>query len=152
WSLDALENYLVTQGREWERYAWLKSRIIPCKAFEDSDPASQLEQLDALRTPFVYREYFDFDALSALRGLRERIRQDWQRRALARTGVDSVHNIKLGDGGIREIEFVVQLSQLIRGGRMPSLQQSGLLGALHNQQKAGVIADDIAARLEAAYR
>lgn len=152
WSLDALENYLVTQGREWERYAWLKSRIIPCKAFEDSDPASQLEQLDALRTPFVYRKYFDFDALSALRGLRERIRQDWQRRALARTGVDSVHNIKLGDGGIREIEFVVQLSQLIRGGRMPSLQQSGLLCALHKQQKAGVIADDIAARLEAAYR
>ncbi|HUG57270.1 MAG TPA: bifunctional glutamine synthetase adenylyltransferase/deadenyltransferase, partial [Candidimonas sp.] len=89
WSLDALESYLVTQGREWERYAWLKSRVIPCKAFADSDPANQLEQVESLRTPFVYRKYFDFDALAALRGLRERIRQDWQRRALARTGVDT---------------------------------------------------------------
>jgi glutamate-ammonia-ligase adenylyltransferase len=152
WSLDALENYLVTQGREWERYAWLKARVIPCKAFPDSDPAGQLEQLEALRTPFVYRKYFDFDALAALRGLRERIRLDWQRRALARTGVDTVHNIKLGDGGIREIEFVVQLSQLIRGGRMPSLQQRGLLHALHRQDQAGLIATDVAQKLEAAYR
>lgn len=151
WSLDALENYLVTQGREWERYAWLKSRIIPCKAFPDSDSTSQLEQLESLRTPFVYRKYFDFDALAALRGLRERIRQDWQRRAMARTGVDTVHNIKLGDGGIREIEFIVQLNQLIRGGRMPSLQQRPLLSALHAQKEAGVIAGEVADRLEAAY-
>lgn len=151
WSLDALENYLVSQGREWERYAWLKSRIIPCKAFADSDSSSQLEQLESLRNPFVYRKYFDFDALAALRGLRERIRQDWQRRALARTGVDTVHNIKLGDGGIREIEFIVQLNQLIRGGRMPSLQQRSLLSALYKQKNAGVIAADVADQLEAAY-
>ncbi|RTZ41039.1 bifunctional [glutamate--ammonia ligase]-adenylyl-L-tyrosine phosphorylase/[glutamate--ammonia-ligase] adenylyltransferase [Candidimonas sp. SYP-B2681] len=151
WSLDALENYLVTQGREWERYAWLKSRVIPCQAFPDSDSSGQLEQLEALRTPFVYRKYFDFDALAALRALRERIRQDWQRRAMARTGVDTVHNIKLGDGGIREIEFVVQLSQLIRGGRMPSLQQRALLSALYKQKQAGVIASDVADNLETAY-
>ncbi|PLC49254.1 bifunctional [glutamate--ammonia ligase]-adenylyl-L-tyrosine phosphorylase/[glutamate--ammonia-ligase] adenylyltransferase [Pollutimonas subterranea] len=151
WSLDALENYLVTQGREWERYAWLKSRVIPCKAFPDSDPTGQLEQLESLRTPFVYRKYFDFDALAALRGLRERIRQDWQRRALARTGVDTIHNIKLGDGGIREIEFIVQLNQLIRGGRMPSLQQRSLLSALHAQKDAGVISSEVADTLEAAY-
>ncbi|WP_353146706.1 bifunctional [glutamate--ammonia ligase]-adenylyl-L-tyrosine phosphorylase/[glutamate--ammonia-ligase] adenylyltransferase [Pollutimonas bauzanensis] len=151
WSLDALESYLVTQGREWERYAWLKSRVIPCQAFEGSDSASQLEQVESLRTPFVYRKYFDFDALAALRGLRERIRQDWQRRALARTGVDTVHNIKLGDGGIREVEFIVQLSQLIRGGRMPSLQQRTLLSALYKQKKAGVIPEDVADSLEAAY-
>ncbi len=151
WSLDALENYLVSQGREWERYAWLKSRVIPCQAFAGSDPASQLEQLESLRTPFVYRKYFDFDALAALRGLRERIRQDWQRQALARTGVDTIHNIKLGDGGIREIEFIVQLSQLIRGGRMPSLQQRSLLSALYRQKNAGVIAGDVADNLETAY-
>jgi glutamate-ammonia-ligase adenylyltransferase len=151
WSLDALENYLVTQGREWERYAWLKGRVIPCKAFPDSDPAGQLEQLEALRVPFVYRKYFDFDALAALRGLRERIRVDWQRRALARTGVDTVHNIKLGEGGIREIEFVVQLSQLIRGGRMPSLQRRGLLQALQRQDQAGLIASDVAQKLAGAY-
>lgn len=151
WSLDALENYLISQGREWERYAWLKGRVIPCKAFAESDSSSQIEQLETLRAPFVYRKYFDFDALAALRSLRERIRQDWQRRALARTGVDTTHNIKLGEGGIREIEFVVQLTQLIRGGRMPSLQQRGLLAALYKQKAAGVITPENAAELEAAY-
>lgn len=151
WSLDALENYLVTQGREWERYAWLKGRVIRCQAFPGSNPRSQIEQLEALRIPFVYRKYFDFDALASLRGLRERIRLDWQRRAQARNGVDTVHNIKLGDGGIREIEFVVQLSQLIRGGRMPSLQQRGLLSALHKQDKAGLIGSDVAEQLSSAY-
>ncbi|NYT46205.1 bifunctional [glutamate--ammonia ligase]-adenylyl-L-tyrosine phosphorylase/[glutamate--ammonia-ligase] adenylyltransferase [Alcaligenaceae bacterium] len=151
WSLDALENYLVTQGREWERYAWLKGRIIPCRAFEGSDSSEQVRQLASLRTPFVYRKYFDFDALAAMRGLRERIRLDWQRRALARNGVDTIHNIKLGEGGIREIEFVVQLNQLIRGGRMPSLQQRGLLAALQAQANAGVIANEVAERLAIAY-
>lgn len=151
WSLEALENYLVVQGREWERYAWLKGRVIPCRAFDGSNASAQLSQLEALRTPFVYRKYFDFDALAALRGLRERIRQDWQRRALARTGVDTVHNIKLGDGGIREIEFVVQLNQLIRGGRMPSLQQRGLLSAMQKQVAAGVLAADVAEGLASAY-
>src|SRR5690606_25894048 len=101
--------------------------------------------------PFVYRKYFDFDTLSALRALRERIRQDWQRRALARNGIDTTHNIKLGDGGIREIEFVVQLNQLIRGGRLPSLQQRALLSALHKQKRAGVLAGALAEKLEAAY-
>ncbi|HEY9281347.1 MAG TPA: bifunctional [glutamate--ammonia ligase]-adenylyl-L-tyrosine phosphorylase/[glutamate--ammonia-ligase] adenylyltransferase, partial [Eoetvoesiella sp.] len=151
WSLDALENYLVSQGREWERYAWLKARVVPCQAFPGSDPSTQLKQLEALRVPFVYRKYFDFDALSALRALRERIRQDWQRRALARNGVDTTHNIKLGEGGIREIEFVVQLTQLIRAGRKPALQQRGLLTALHRQRSAGIVSTDDAVQLEAAY-
>ncbi|MEO6985431.1 MAG: bifunctional [glutamate--ammonia ligase]-adenylyl-L-tyrosine phosphorylase/[glutamate--ammonia-ligase] adenylyltransferase [Paralcaligenes sp.] len=151
WSLDALENYLVSQGREWERYAWLKGRVIACQAFAGSNRAPQLAQFDALQTPFVYRKYFDFDALAALRSLRERIRQDWQRRALAQNGIEATHNIKLGDGGIREIEFVVQLTQLIRGGRVPSLRQRGLIAALHRQKEAGIIAPDNAAQLEAAY-
>lgn len=151
WSLDALENYLITQGREWERYAWLKARAIPCKAYADSDTDTQQAQLESLRTPFVYRKYFDFDSLSALRSLRERIRQDWQRRAMARNGIDTTHNVKLGDGGIREIEFVVQLTQLIRGGRLPSLQQRNLLKALRKQEAAGVIESDIATQLQAAY-
>ncbi|MYN11903.1 bifunctional [glutamate--ammonia ligase]-adenylyl-L-tyrosine phosphorylase/[glutamate--ammonia-ligase] adenylyltransferase [Pusillimonas sp. TS35] len=151
WSLDALENYLVAQGREWERYAWLKARVIPCSAFPGSDSRAQQEQFERLRRPFVYRKYFDFNALAALRGLRERIRQDWARRASARNGIDAVHNIKLGDGGIREIEFVVQLNQLIRGGRTPSLQQSGLLDAMHRQVKAGVLANEVAQGLSAAY-
>lgn len=151
WSLDALENYLITQGREWERYAWLKARVIPCAAYADSDMNAQRAQLESLRTPFVYRKYFDFDSLSALRSLRERIRLDWQRRALARNGTDATHNVKLGDGGIREVEFVVQLTQLIRGGRLPSLQQRNLLKALRKQESAGVIDPDTAAQLHAAY-
>jgi len=151
WSLDALENYLIIQGREWERYAWLKARVMPCKAFPDSDTSAQLNQLLTLHRPFVYRKYFDFDALAALRGLREKIRLDWQRRAMARTGVDSQHNIKLGEGGIREIEFVVQLTQLIRAGRMPSLQQPNLLAALHRQRQAGIVSAEDAVALEQAY-
>lgn len=151
WSLAALENYLVVQGREWERYAWLKARNLHVRAFAGSTPSADWQHLESLRTPFVYRKYFDFDALASLRELRERIRQDWQRRALARSGVDAVHNIKLGDGGIREIEFVVQLTQLIRGGRLPSLQRAGLLPALRSQRASGVIDDEVADRLEAAY-
>ncbi|GAA0774423.1 bifunctional [glutamate--ammonia ligase]-adenylyl-L-tyrosine phosphorylase/[glutamate--ammonia-ligase] adenylyltransferase [Castellaniella ginsengisoli] len=151
WSLAALENYLVVQGREWERYAWLKARLIPCPLFDEAAFAAQARDVESLRRPFVYRKYFDFDALSALRGLRERIRMDWQRRAQARKGLDTRHNIKLGEGGIREIEFVVQLNQLIRAGRQPSLQQRNLLAALHKQRRAGILDEAQAAGLEAAY-
>jgi glutamate-ammonia-ligase adenylyltransferase len=151
WSLDAFEQYLFTQGREWERYAWLKGRIMPATFFSDSDMGRTQQHVESMRQPFVYRKYFDFDALAALRDLRERIRQDWQRRASARQGVDTEHNIKLGNGGIREIEFVVQLTQLIRGGKMPALQQRGLLLALKAQQRAGLLPNAIADELQQAY-
>ncbi|MCB5363279.1 bifunctional [glutamate--ammonia ligase]-adenylyl-L-tyrosine phosphorylase/[glutamate--ammonia-ligase] adenylyltransferase [Pusillimonas sp. CC-YST705] len=151
WSLEALEHYLISQGREWERYAWLKARHLPGRAFEDSQPVQQWEDVENLRRPFVYRKYFDFDALAALRALRERIREDWQRKVLTRTGIEATHNVKLGDGGIREIEFIVQLNQLIRGGRQPSLQQRGLLKALHKQKAAGVLPAEVADGLEQAY-
>lgn len=151
WSLDAFEHYLFTQGREWERYAWLKGRVIEARAFADSESTVTLQHVESMRLPFVYRKYFDFDALSALRDLRERIRQDWNRKASARSGIDAQHNIKLGDGGIREIEFVVQLTQLIRGGKMPALQKRGLLSALRAQVKSGVLPAQIAHSLERAY-
>ena len=151
WSLDAFEQYLFTQGREWERYAWLKGRILPARFFTDSDMSLTEQHVESMRQPFVYRKYFDFDALAALRELRERIRQDWQRRASARNGVDTAHNIKLGNGGIREIEFVVQLTQLIRAGKMPALQQRPLLQALQAQQRAGLLPDAIAGELGDAY-
>jgi len=151
WSLDAFEQYLFTQGREWERYAWLKGRILPAKAFPESDTSATIHHVESMRVPFVYRKYFDFDALAALRDLRERIRQDWQKRVLSRNGLDTQHNIKLGDGGIREIEFVVQLNQLIRGGKMPALQQRGLLLALNAQCRAGLIPEDTAQMLSEAY-
>ena len=151
WSLDAFEQYLFAQGREWERYAWLKARVIPVRAFAQSDSSPALRHVESMRLPFVYRKYFDFDALQALRILRERIRQDWQRRALARPGLDTYNNIKLGEGGIREIEFIVQLSQLIRGGRMPALQLRGLLEALAAQQRAGIMDIKTCERLAQAY-
>ncbi len=154
WSLDALEHYLISQGREWERYAWLKARWLPAQAFEGSDPRSQMEQVEALRRPFVYRKYFDFDAIAALRGLRERIRDDWNRRSLGVGRPEPVppDNIKLGEGGIREIEFIVQLTQLVRGGRMPALQHANLLKALAAQHQAGLLSSSDAQQLEAAYR
>lgn len=151
WSLEAFEQYLFTQGREWERYAWLKARAMPARAFPDSDSGPALQHMESMRQPFVYRKYFDFDALSALRELRERIRQDWERRALARPGLESDHNIKLGSGGIREIEFVVQLTQLIRGGKMPALQHRSLLQALDAQQRAGLLPKAACEALAQAY-
>lgn len=151
WSLDAFEQYLFTQGREWERYAWLKGRIMPARFFSDSDMSLAHQHVESMRQPFVYRKYFDFDALAALRELRERIRQDWQRRASARQGVDTEHNIKLGNGGIREVEFVVQLTQLIRGGKMPALQQRSLLEALQAQTRAGLLPPSTAQDLADAY-
>lgn len=152
WSMAALEKYLLNQGREWERYAWIKARPIATQAYENSDNSSVLHYFESLRTPFVYRKYFDFDALAALRHLRERIRQDWQRKALARNGAEARENIKLGDGGIREIEFVVQLNQLIRGGRQPSLQEENLLLALQRQENANLLDSSVCLQLRQAYR
>ncbi|MBP7579558.1 MAG: bifunctional [glutamate--ammonia ligase]-adenylyl-L-tyrosine phosphorylase/[glutamate--ammonia-ligase] adenylyltransferase, partial [Vogesella sp.] len=104
-SLAALENYLLTQGREWERYAWIKARVM-------SGDASQLE---ALVRPFVYRKYLDYGAYGAMRELHAQIRREVARR-------DMADNIKLGPGGIREVEFIAQVFQLIRGGRERRLQ------------------------------
>lgn len=151
WSLNALENYFLQQGREWERYAWIKGRALDLKSHENSQPQAAQERLENLRIPFVYRKYFDFDALAALRELRERIRQDWHRKVIAKDSLESKHNIKLGDGGIREIEFVVQLNQLIRGGRWPSLQQQNLHAAVHAQVQADLMDEGLARPLLQAY-
>lgn len=151
WSLEALEHYLLSQGREWERYAWLKARIIPVKYFENSHPDKDYYTLESLRQPFVYRKYFDFDALSALRQLRKQIRQEWARKASSRSGLNQSQNIKLGEGGIREIEFIVQLIQLIRAGRMPSLQEKNLLLALKAEEEADLLPKDTVEHLKNAY-
>ncbi len=102
-SFAALEQYLVSQGRAWERYAWIKARVI---APADSNYAVELGRLVQ---PFVYRKYLDFGAIDSMRQLHAQIRQEVQRR-------DRLDNIKLGPGGIREIEFIAQVFQLIRGG------------------------------------
>ena len=124
WSLEGLDEYLLKQGREWERYAWLKARPITLKAFTNSQDQYYIHQFLSIQLPFVFRKYVDFDTLAALRQLREQIREDWNHRAQSSSLIDTQRNIKLGEGGIREIEFIVQLAQLVRGGQMPSLRQA----------------------------
>jgi glutamate-ammonia-ligase adenylyltransferase len=113
---DALEDYYQEQGREWERYAMLKGRII-------NDDSPYKEQLQDILRPFVFRRYIDFSAIDSLRKMKLMINQEVRRRGL-------VDNIKLGAGGIREVEFIVQSFQLIRGGREPLLQHPSLLDSL----------------------
>ena len=122
-SFAAMEDYYQAQGREWERYAMLKARIL------NPDPVHAAE-LNQLLRPFVYRRYIDYSALESLRRMKQLIEQENRRR-------NRIDNIKLGAGGIREVEFVVQTLQLIRGGRVPQLQQVSIfkaLAALHGQQ------------------
>jgi glutamate-ammonia-ligase adenylyltransferase len=104
-SFDALEQYLVAQGREWERYAWIKARPVT---------GDRHAELEAIVRPFVFRKYLDYGTLEAMRRLHAEVRRDVARRELA-------DHVKLGPGGIREIEFIVQALQLIRGGRDPAL-------------------------------
>jgi glutamate-ammonia-ligase adenylyltransferase len=113
-SFDALENYFITQGREWERYAWIKARALT----GDREP-----ELMELVRPFVFRRHLDYNAIAALRDLHRQIRLEVERR-------DLFDNIKLGPGGIREIEFITQVFQLIRGGRDPELRQPPTLAVL----------------------
>jgi len=114
-SFDALEEYFVTQGREWERYAWIKARALG----SDRENAA----LAAIVRPFVYRKYLDYGAFAAMRELHAQIREEVARRELS-------DQIKLGPGGIREIEFVAQVFQLARGGRDPALQIRPTLAVL----------------------
>jgi len=115
-SFDAFEDYLQQHGRDWERYAYVKARPVSGAA-----PFDGLYR-DVLR-PFVYRRYLDFGVFESLRGMKELIAREVQRRELR-------DNIKLGPGGIREIEFIVQAFQLLRGGGRPALQTRSLLEAL----------------------
>ncbi len=115
-SFSGLEDYYQEQGRDWERYAMVKARALgPWTSFSD--------ELHAMLRPFVYRRYIDFSAIESLRKMKQLITQEVRRRKLT-------DNIKLGAGGIREVEFVVQSFQLIRGGREPSLRQQSLFAAI----------------------
>ena len=113
-SFDMLEEYFTTQGREWERYAWVKARALTGNA---------ARELEAVVTPFVYRRHLDYSVIASLRSLHAQIRQEVQKREIA-------DNIKLGPGGIREIEFLVQVFQIIRGGREPAFRLRPTLKAL----------------------
>ncbi|MDP3638947.1 MAG: bifunctional [glutamate--ammonia ligase]-adenylyl-L-tyrosine phosphorylase/[glutamate--ammonia-ligase] adenylyltransferase, partial [Azonexus sp.] len=144
-SLDALENYFITQGREWERYAWIKSRVMNCGA--NADGASLGEWMLALRRisrPFVFRKYLDFGAINAMRDLHAQIRREVARK-------DMADHVKLGPGGIREIEFLAQVFQLIRGGRDPALQIRPTLSVLKLLAERKLIPPESECELREAY-
>jgi len=147
-SLGMLEEYFYVQGREWERYAWIKGRLV---SEQESDSARRLSvQLDALVKPFVYRRYLDFGVIGAIRALHRQIREEAQRRAMMRP--DKADDIKLGLGGIREIEFSAQVFQLIRGGQDSGFRIRPTLAVLRHAAARGLIAPSVCADLSDAYR
>ena len=137
-SFAAMELYFQREGRDWERYAWQKARCVA------GDIAAGERFLDALR-PFVYRRYLDYGALDGLRAMKAMIAAEVARK-------DMAGDIKRGPGGIREIEFLAQALQLIRGGREPALRRRHLLATLQALAQAGHMEAEAAAALAAAYR
>jgi glutamate-ammonia-ligase adenylyltransferase len=113
-SLAMVEEYLIVQGREWERYAWVKARAV-------TGEAQDIAALDAIVRPFVFRRYLDFGVIDAIRGMHAQVRAEVNRQE--RLHPDRSNNVKLGRGGIREIEFLAQVFQLIRGGRDAALRE-----------------------------
>ena len=130
-----LEDYLVAQGRPWERYAWIKARPLT---------GQHHDELTAIVRPFVFRRYLDFGAFAAIRDLHVQIRREVARREFQ-------NNVKLGPGGIREIEFTAQVFQLIRGGQKTALQQQATLAVLAELERSNLMTADACAELSAAY-
>ncbi|MGH1358857.1 MAG: bifunctional [glutamate--ammonia ligase]-adenylyl-L-tyrosine phosphorylase/[glutamate--ammonia-ligase] adenylyltransferase [Burkholderiaceae bacterium] len=149
-SFAAFEDYLQVQGREWERFAWLKSRAIARTPF--AEPA--LAELDSshlveLIKPFVFRRYLDYQIFAALRELHDLIQKEARKRDMKRAdGID----VKLGRGGIREIEFIAQLFQIVRGGKDRDLRNRATLPTLQALAGHGIVeqneADDLAKAYE----
>ena len=137
-SFDALETYYQHQGREWERYALIKARPVA----GDKEAGGRL--IDRLR-PFIYRRYLDFGAFEDLRGMKRKIVREVRRKGL-------FDNIKLGAGGIREIEFFGQVFQLIRGGVNPAFQSRNLLSTLKILLDENCIPETVHQELSSAYK
>jgi glutamate-ammonia-ligase adenylyltransferase len=137
-SLPALENYLVQNGRDWERYAYVKARVI--NHWADTDYFYN----DVLR-PFVYRRYLDFGVFSSLREMKAMIEAEVARKEYR-------DNLKLGPGGIREIEFIVQSMQLVRGGTIAELRERQLLRVLPRLARHDCLPAQTVTELDAAYR
>ena len=136
-----LEEYLMAQGREWERFAWLKGRIVSSPVFASASQfEAQCAALDAVVRPFVFRKYLDFGAIAALRELHKLIRTEAVRRSTERPGrEDRADDIKIGRGGIRELEFIAQTFQIVRGGREPKLRSKSTLQTLTALSELGVL-------------
>lgn len=138
-SFTAMETYYQEQGRDWERYAMIKGRILGA---DPTDP--NVKHLRQLLRPFIYRRYIDFSVIQSLRDMKGKIEREVRRRGL-------VDNIKLGAGGIREIEFIVQVFQLIRGGREACLQQHELLKLLPEIERLQLLSPEQRQNLQNAY-
>lgn len=136
-SFTAMEEYYQDQGREWERYAMIKARVV-------AGSPEQSEQLMALLRPFTYRRYIDFSAIDSLRAMKKMIQQELLRRQLG-------SDVKLGSGGIREVEFIVQSFQLIRGGRERELQDRSLLAVLQHLAQKEYLPGAVVSQLQEAY-
>lgn len=145
-SLGALEEYLLVQGREWERFAWMKSRVVaPRSALVNGTP----QALRSVVLPFVFRRYLDYNVFEALRTLHQQIRDHASKRSAGHP--ERANDVKLSRGGIREIEFTVQLLQVVRGGQFPELRTRPTLDALQRVAKAGLMPQATADALSAAY-
>ncbi|MEO7055169.1 MAG: bifunctional [glutamate--ammonia ligase]-adenylyl-L-tyrosine phosphorylase/[glutamate--ammonia-ligase] adenylyltransferase [Caldimonas sp.] len=145
-SLAMLEEYLQAHGREWERFAWLKSRVVAPRASVENGRALALR---SLVTPFVYRRYLDYGVFEGLRQLHTKVRDEAQRRAAGRP--QRANDVKLSRGGIREIEFIVQLLLVVRGGQFPEIRTRSTLKALDKLAAGGLMKRASAERLAAAY-
>ena len=145
-SLPMLDAYLQSHGREWERFAWLKSRVVAPRASIANGRALALR---SLVTSFVYRRYLDYGVFEGLRQLHAKVRDEAQRRAAGRP--QRANDVKLSRGGIREIEFIVQLQLVVRGGQFPEIRTRSTLKALDKLAAGGLMKRPSAERLAAAY-
>jgi len=136
-SFDAINHYYVTHGREWERFALIKARAI-------TGDTEERKNILRILKPFVYRKYLDYGAFDALRAMKSSIERELRRK-------NSTGDIKRGPGGIREIEFIVQAHQLIRGGRELRLQTESLSRALNELENLHLIHETQATKLRIAY-
>ena len=145
-SLGALEEYLLVQGREWERFAWMKSRVIAPKTAVKNGSALALR---SVVLPFVFRRYLDYNVFESLRTLHQQIRDHAAKRSAGHP--ERANDVKLSRGGIREIEFTVQLLQVVRGGQFPELRTRPTLDALKRVAKAGLMPPETSDNLAEAY-
>ena len=145
-SLGALEEYFQIQGREWERFAWLKSRVVVPRDALASGPVLEIR---SLVQPFVFRRYLDYRVFESLRVLHGQIRDHAAKRSAGRP--ERANDVKLSRGGIREIEFIVQLLQVVRGGQFPELRTRPTLSGLQRLARASLLAPNVADGLAKAY-
>lgn len=141
-SINAVEQYLIVQGREWERYAWIKARALTGRE-------KDRETLRKVVLPFIYRRYLDYGVIDAIRDMHRQIRAEVLRQE--KMHPERNNNVKLGRGGIREIEFLTQMFQLIRGGRDIAFRNRSTREMLRILAEKRQIEPDVAGRLLKAY-